>query len=442
MHRMRGALVLLAAAATHGCSTSSGTGADTDAGPTQTITGTVLNFEGLPADGDLVTVSSGAFGASQHTDVNGGFSIPGVPVLPYDLWVTARVGPSVRYVGLTRTDPTVTDLLSGSALMRTANLSGQLMGGSYPESTGVATRLIFASPENLYSEAYVFSNVNYSADGSFASSLQWEGPATTTGALYALQFASSFQEDAFLPVQYMGYGSLGGVSLEDMGSLTGQTVTLAPISADTMSVTLTPTDGYTFSEESVQLSVASNVALTILLMGGIPNTTLTFAAPVIPNTSLAVSANATNDAGAFIEATQTNLAADASVVLTLPAAPETQTPADGATNVGGTTNFSWSAYPNGVHMLAVFPAEYGPAFFVFTSGTSTTIPDFSSLSSTTKFTWFVVGAAPLADVDDLATPEHYQAFYNGQTHSPFPGLLPHSPANLTIGVSPPRTFTP
>jgi hypothetical protein len=168
---------------------------------------------------------------------------------------------------------------------------------------------------------------------------------------------------------------------------------------------------------------------------------MTLATPDIPNTSLVVSANATNAAGAFIEATRSGLAPDASVVLTLPAAPESLTPADGATNVGSNILFSWSGYPNGAYMLMVFPKRAGMSFFVFTDQTSVTIPNLYQLSPHADYYWYVVGAAPLASVDDLATPQHYQAFYNGQTHSPFPGLLPYSPGNLTVGVSPMRTFS-
>ena len=208
-----------------------------------------------------------------------------------------------------------------------------------------------------------------------------------------------------------------------------------------MSVILTPTVGYTFYEATLQLSVAVTVPLTIAFLRATPDSPITVAAPDIPNSSLAVSANAMNGAGAFIEATRSGLSADASVDLTLPAAPEANSPADGATNVGPTTAFSWSAYPNGVYMLMVFPEKYGPAFFVFTANTSATIPSLSTLASRTSLYWYVVAAAPLANVDDLTTPEHYQAFYNGQAHSPFPGLLPHSPGNLTVGVSPKRTFS-
>jgi predicted small secreted protein len=439
MHLMPRALVLLAAVVTNACSTASGGGPD--AGATQTVTGMVLSFEGLPASGDTVIAASGGFTAKGRTDITGRFTILGVPV-PYDLYVTAPEGPPVRYVGLTRTDPTVTDLLYRAKPTRTGNLAGQLVGSSYPESPGVATRLLFASPENLYLATYALSNVDYSADGGFASSMQWEGPATTTGALYALQFASRFQENGYLPTQYTGYGSLSSVSLEDMGTVSGQTVTMAPIAAETMAVTVMPPDGYTLYEETAQLSVGPNVPLTIAFLPVTPGTTLTFLAPVIPNTSLVVSANATNDAGAFVEATRTGLAADASVALTFPAPPEPQAPANEATQVGTDITFSWSAYANGVHMLMVIPEKYGAANVVFTAGTSATIQNLNPLPANTGFYWFVVGAAPLASVDDLATSDHYQAFYNGQTHSPFPGLLPHSPGNLTVGVSPQRTFTP
>ena len=58
-----------------------------------TVTGTVLNYEGLPADGDTVTINSGGFSATRLTDVTGGFTIEGVSV-PYDLSVLRRSAPS------------------------------------------------------------------------------------------------------------------------------------------------------------------------------------------------------------------------------------------------------------------------------------------------------------------------------------------------------------
>jgi hypothetical protein len=441
MHWMRMALGLLAAVVVSvGCSSSTSGLPGSDAGPTQTVSGTVWSYEGVPASNDTVIITSGAFKATTATDSNGAFTVHGVPV-PYDVWLIASVVPSsVRYIGLTRPDPTLNDLLSRTSQARTANLSGQLTGGTYPEPAGVETRLVFASPETLSAVDYLFSNVDHSADGSFASPIQWQGPAATTGTLFALQIQTALQGE-FLPTQY-SYGSLSGVSLEDTGTLSGQTVTLASVPTAQMSVTVAEKSGYTFSEESVQLSVAPNVALTIILSGDVLTTPMTFAAPEIASTSLAVSANATNDAGAFIEATQTGLMPDASVVLSVPDPPEALTPDDGATEVGYSTTFSWTGYPNGLYMLEVFPEKYGTAFFIFTAATSATIPDFNALTGTTKFTWYVVGAAPLTSMDDLATPDHLDAFYNGQLHSPFPGVIPHSPGNLTVGVSAPRSFSP
>jgi hypothetical protein len=240
--------------------------------------------------GDTVVITSGPFKSTTRTDDNGAFGVAGVPV-PYDVLVFAPVGPSVRFLGLTRPDLTLTDLFSSTAQMRAANISGQLMGGTYPEPAGVTTRFAFTSPQTL-------SSVNYSSDGSFASTVQWQGPATTTGTLYALQIQFS------PPMNYGSYGSLSGIPLEDLGSLTGQNVSLVQIPSATMSVTLAPTSGYTFSEATVQFLLAPDATLDLLFLNALPNTTNTFPTPLIANTSLAVSANATSDAGAFIEASQ------------------------------------------------------------------------------------------------------------------------------------------
>jgi hypothetical protein len=390
-------------------------GCSSNSGPV-TVSGTVVDLSGHPFAGQTVVISSGTFSRTQVTDVTGAFSVEGVPT-PYNATVVDSGGERVTsYQGLTRTDPTLTDAISQSPNRR-ATLGGQLTGGTYPESDQLETTFAFSSPET-------FTPLAALSSGSYQAQVQWSGPETTSGTLYALQLDFGAQPGP----GYLGYGVRENVALADMGTSTGQDVALSPVTSGTLSGTVTAAPGYSVYETNVQLLVAPTVPLFLFGFAYIPSggSPFSYVTPSIEGTSLLLSEAAQGPAGAYV-ATQMALSANATgVALTLPAAPTLNLPADGATGVTPTTSFSWTAFPSGVHVFQVYSG--GSAFLLVTSASTATLADFSPqtpLSSAT-YTWDVIGYAPAASVDALAAAGGLHQFLFG---------------NITEGHSASRTFT-
>jgi Carboxypeptidase regulatory-like domain len=369
-------------------------------GSQQTLTGKVVDLNGQPSAGQQVIISSGSFKQTVVSDANGAFSVPKVPS-PYTATIVNVDNLyAVAYEGLTRADPTLSDLYYGT-VNRRASLSGQLTGGMYPEPEGSDTVLVFASPETQQS-------VMYANSGSFGSDIQWSGPPSTTGTLYALQAQRSDPPPA-PPVGYSGFGALSGLQLADQGTLGGQTLGLAAVTTGTLSGTITAPAGYDVNFKSVGLFVETNVALPVLAdfaadMG------FSYNVPSVPNTSLGIQASAAETFGNYTGLQKTGLAAGASgLALVLPPPPALALPVSGATGVSVSTPFSWSAYEGGIHLAFFYGQDDGtPSYAVVTASATATIPDLASaglpLPTSEAYGWYVIGLAPLAGVDALAGP--------------------------------------
>jgi hypothetical protein len=203
------AMVLLAALPLAACSSQ------------VTVNGTVVDEFGFPWPGQAVLISSGGFSQRVVSSSSGAFTVANVPT-PYDATVfdSTSVGFIMVYVGLTRVDPTLT-VENYQHPNRTANLTGQLRGGNYPESSDYSTEVVFASPQVVVP----FQSPAYEVSGTYSAMVNWVGPTSTTGTLYALQIHS----DGGIPVDYPGYGTLSNVVLQDDGGLTNQNVSLVPV---------------------------------------------------------------------------------------------------------------------------------------------------------------------------------------------------------------------
>jgi Carboxypeptidase regulatory-like domain len=361
--------------------------------PTQTVNGMVVDIAGQPVSGETVFISAASFNQPAVTDTNGAFSIPDVPT-PYNATVIDSAE-AVQYQGLTRADPSLTAfffLLDN----RTAIISGTFSGGSFPEMAGYNTQFIFASPQTI-------TSLGEPDSGSYTSTVRWPGPATTTGTLYALQVHS----DALgLPLDYPGYGSLSGVTLQDTGNLGGQNVALSPVTAGLISGTVTAPAGYAVVFKSLSLEVTSGITLS-LITDSDASATFSYVTPDIANTTLLVSAAAASAAGEFSVALKAGQSANGSgIVLNIPAAPTLTTPANLATGVTASTPFSWSTFPGGVYEFQASSTS-GPPFtyFVITAATTTALADFGSagvpVPASTQYSWSVIGLAPVSSIDLL-----------------------------------------
>jgi hypothetical protein len=359
-----------------------------------TVNGTVVDINGQPASGQTVLITSGtAFSQMVTTDVNGAFSVPAVPT-PYDATII-QATIATEYVGLMRADPTLTAFFF-LADNRMAGLSGSFTGGTFPETPGYSTTLIFDSPQTVH-------GLGDPTSGSYSATIKWPGASTTTGILYALQVHT----DGGVPADYPGFGMLSAVTLTDTSSLGGQNVALSPVTSGALSGSATAPSGYSILYKSIDLQVASNLSLNVLFDPS-ANGTFGYVTPAISNTTLTVTAAASSALGEFSAVIKAGESANASgLTFAIPAAPVLTAPPDAGTGVTLTTPFTWTTYPSAVYEFRT-ESSGGLTFYVLTASTTATLPDLSAfglpLPSTTDFSWFVVALAPVATVDLLAAP--------------------------------------
>jgi len=330
-----------------------------------------------------------------NTDFTGAFTIAGVTP-PYEAWIVDGANKTlVVYKGLTRSDPVLVYPESIGSI-RHADVGGRITsGGSYPQLPDHRTRIVFSSSE---------ARLTGSTDGAGAYSFtpSWRGPSNTLGAVHALQIRES---SPGIPAEYKGY-SKTDLTLSDGGSFGPMSISMSPVRSSTVSGSVAVPAGYTLLRE-VYLSVGSGPDLKFVFDTS-GASSFSYVSPNIPNTSLLLWSQALK-ANAGVVGLRAGLAANASGVnLTIPAGAEPVLPVDAATGVNGNTTFSWSAFPNGVHLIRFTADGAGkPSYYVFTTSTTAGIPDGSSvglgLPAAAPYHWSVEGYSPYASIDAVAT---------------------------------------
>jgi hypothetical protein len=362
-----------------------------------TVAGGVTDEFGSPLASATVLITSGAFSQSTVSDANGAFSVPNVPV-PYDATVldsTKKL--AIQYQGLTRPDPTLFDLTT-TTLPQSANLSGQLSGGTFPLTAGYAASVVFASPQTTLQS----NGLSVATGGGVSGSVHWAGPSSTTGTLYALELHRDATSG--LPLDYPGYGTLSGVQLEDMSVLGGQNIALASVSPSLLSGSITAASGFTLAGKEMFFIPAAG-AIFGLLSDADAGSTFSYVTPNVTGATFTLVAEATGPSSETSLVKMTGLAANASgLSLSIPASPTLTLPVSAATGVTVTTPFSWTNF-TGVY-LVLFSGT--PSYVVFTANSTVTIPDFTAqglpLPASSNYTWEVLGIGPSTTVDSVAVP--------------------------------------
>jgi hypothetical protein len=371
--------------------------ADVTVATTITVNGTVTDEFGTPAPGETVLITSGSFSQSVTSDANGAFSVPNVPA-PYAATILDSGGRlAVQYQGLTRADPSLFALIAGTP-PRTANVSGQLTGGTLPLPSDYRATVEFVSPQTGLAN----SPLLVLTAGSFSGSVHWSGPATTTGTLYALEI----HNDAGLPMDYPGYGTSSNVLLQDIGVLSDQNFALGTVTTSTLSGSATAPAGFTLAGKELFFQPAPGALFTIVDETS-ADASFSYTTPDVSDatfTLLVLSRGMSTSEESILK--KGGLAANATGLnLTLQAPPTLSLPLNSATGVTVTTPFSWANF-TGVYLL-IFSGG-GPTYIVFTSATTATIPDLSShglsLPASTSYEWEVYGFGPATSTDSLAVP--------------------------------------
>jgi hypothetical protein len=362
-----------------------------------TVAGTVTDEDGSPSPNETVLITSGTFSQSTVTDANGAFSVPGVPV-PYNATVINSTSSlAIQWQGLTRADPTLFDL-NVVVLPRSATLSGALSGGTLPLTTDYSANVVFASPQTGLNNG----GLSVLTAGTFSGTIRWPGPTSTSGTLYGLEIHKD--NTTGLPLDYPGYGTLSPVLLQDMGTLSGQTVAMTSVTTSTLSGTVTVPAGFTLNGKEMFFEPAPG-ALFELFSDSSTSTSFSYITPDISNATFTVLAVAQGTASQTSIAKKAGVAANATGIALDIASPPTLTlPVDAATGVTKTTPFSWTNF-TGVYFV-IFSGT--PSYAVFTSAQTVTIPDFTAqglpLPASASYTWEVFGIGPSTSVDSVAVP--------------------------------------
>jgi hypothetical protein len=384
--------------ATGSSGTSTQTAAVTVAAPI-VVAGTVADEYGSPLSGETVLITSGAFSQSAVSDANGAFSVPNVPT-PYNATVLGSGGKTaVQYQGLTRADPTLYDLVVASPA-RSAMVSGQLTGATFPLPTDYSANVTFASPQTTINTA----SLNVATDGTYSGSVNWAGGTTTTGTLYAL---GEHVDGSGLPLDY-GYGSLPNVLLQDLGTLAGQNIALNSVTTGTVSGTVTPPTGFTLLSSFVYFQPGAGALFTLVDENG-PSASFNYILPNITNatSTLVMAATGTPSAQAAVKKVGLG-ATESGLSLTIPAPPTLSLPVDSATGVTLSTPFTWTNY-TGVYLVFFTPSTgTDPTYYVFTASQTATIPDLTAqglpLPATAGYSWQMYAIGPNTSVDNATSP--------------------------------------
>ena len=362
-----------------------------------TVTGKVVNRFKQPVSGVRVSTPGKA---AVTTDANGAFMFQAVTA-PYDVYIVDTAYKAITtYKGLTRADPTLWSVSALSGAAHAALVAGTVQAGgvgTYPQPAGYHTAVAFMSPETSLA---ALTN----ASGAFGLIPQWYGPTSAQGSLHALQVRESTPG---ISAEYKGYGKLDLIT-SNGGSYTAQNVALSAVSTGTLGGSVAAPPGYILHSKIAYLALNPSPKLQLALDTSLAST-FSFLVPVISNSSLVLLGYAEKAGATFTYGWKAPLAPNASGVnLVLRSGAEASLPVSGATGIGTTSSFSWSGLSEGVHQIAFIPAAAdNPTFYVFTTGTETTIPDGSSsglpLPGAANYYWVVNGYAPFPTIDAAAS---------------------------------------
>jgi hypothetical protein len=331
------------------------------------------------------------------TTGNGCFTFTGV-TMPYDIAIIQTTGNpyGIVFTGLTRTDPTLTDIYLSRQFTSTTTVTGNLTvppGGPASVTTGV----VFSSPE--------VSVGNDFTSNPWSLSVSWNGPTSTTGNVHALQWTNDVNGSV---TGFFAYGVRNGVTLQNGTAFTGADVTLTtPVSTQAVVGTINAPAGYTLSERAVYVTFPDRTAFLVgddaLTSGG-----FAFPFPSGIGASALVYA-AASDGTSTTEAQSAAIppgTVNATLGLPSPALPTA--PSNGATGVDTTTDLVWSPVSGAVYEVLLTGQGTDPVYVLLTSTTTVRIPNLSAqgvgLPSGRSYNWSVNALGPLTSVDALASP--------------------------------------
>ncbi len=371
-----------------------------------TVTGSALGIFDEPLSGLTVYIAGRP---PTVTGADGIFTIDGV-VLPYDLTVANGADWAHTILGLSTPTPTVQSLLASfdPPQVPTSTVQGTLSGSLVPVP---ANHRILVCPEGIATPVYTLNGCGSASAGqsTFSFTAAW----TTGGSPQARLRAYVYQMNGSGEViDIVGAGSVL-VNLVEASSLIGDiTIGAAPAKAQFSLDVSAPAgmdiDGYALTNLNDHASFSNNGSAIIASPG-------TLMAPFIAGADYTVYA-AGYGAGQSLQ-WRTGLSNGANAQITLPSPPSLVSPADGATGVTHSTQFTISNPIGGsLHYLfsPTFPAV-GTALMVSTASNAVQLPDLTaigiSLLAATDYSWSAVATPQTTSANDMVTGEGHLGPY-------------------------------
>jgi hypothetical protein len=416
-------------------------------GALRTITGKVVNGSGEP----ITAASLSGFGTTLNVkllggtvtvpvDATGGFTLTDVPAT-YSLAALISnqyTRLATVYQGLTRANPTLTILQgqfgapSTSGPTSATSVIGKITGGSGFNATSSASTVITLALPKAVSFQPGYSLPVNPVTGDYSSGAIWKGTDPVTGTIHALQFSTDINGKI---TTFGGYGQQAvtltpqpqGPIVINPGdplpepTVVKQDVALAAVTMGSVKGTITWPNGFTTPEYKMNASMLLNgpnpASLPLYQING-PTAVISTAptgfdqpVPLIAGAKYLQVAGIAEKSGPTasyppgysivwkLVTTQanTNIAVPAPISLMLPAAD--------ADKITGSTPFSWSKYPGGIHIFNTgqIQSQIPTSIQVITASSSITVPDLGlkdfEFPKGSKMAWTVSAVAPYANVD-------------------------------------------
>jgi hypothetical protein len=337
---------------------------------------------------------------------------------PYDLTALVTIAGGAKsasvYLGLARADPTISVQLTPMVTSNTGTVFGSIVGGDPLGTSGDLTEVVWGSSQPPMVEGGF-------ADPSsppYILELSWpQDVPAITGNVHALQWAI---DSHGMPASYKGYAVSTGVIVASGASINQNLVLSAP-GTTTVGGSLTLPSGISEAAKAGVVVFDDLAEITVADDGlPVPTTSFSYLFPNISGATAAVAAfGATEGAGGpeatgIVTAEMSGIAlGTTNVAFALPTPISGILPADAATSVGTTTDFSWTAVAGGntVYLFELTGAPTQPSYVVFTTATTARIPDLTAqglgLPSGASYLWTVFAVGPHSSLDSAAGAKAY-----------------------------------
>ena len=430
-----------------GCSAGAGSGTTgptsnpgTGAGPSVTVTGTLVDNCSVPMPNMTVWIRGQG---TTLTDNSGSFVFDNV-VPPYDIGYVAAPGTPqslnvVRiFQGVTRT--TVRLPFPEYGAVKAGDITGTLSGSDvlFPSPLPRISQIFFTAPGDLGTSHQL-------VDAAYLIQPTWCGPPSESGTVFALQWTPGSGGS----IVYHGFGRLDNVTAQSDGLLPGQDIVMTSLTTGTLAGTTAVPSGYSMASKTFGLAANLTTILPALQADNSKDPAFSFVAPNIPGTTLTLEVKATSGGRVTLGRQQGLSPGQSGISVPLRPAPGLDAPAANATDLAlATQPFQWAPFGGGLHVLLVglsVPSRSTQLTYeVLTAADSAQLVPPADLGvpfvpPVAAGTWRVTGFAG-GSVNSLLDPNVVVRYSPGPDAYP---LLPHDAAiglPTAEAISEPRTF--